>query len=355
MSTLLERYIALTMLKATAATLVVLVILLVFFTTIEEFDDIGRGSFAAVDAFLVSVLSAPRYIFEAFPVAALLGSLVGLGAMAGHGELVAMRAAGFSRRQIIAAVMKTGIAMSVAVVLFGELVAPAAERRAEQISIERKQQQVTLQSEYGFWARDGDAFVNIRSIKPGALLEDIYFYELEPGGRLRLVTHAQRVDHEDGHWLMSGISRLEVSRDGVERHQVEQARWDTLLDPDLLNAVVVRPGLLPINELYHYIQVMRANGQSTTDYEVALWLKVATPLATLVMLFIAIPFVLAHQHTVGTGQRVFLGIMLGMVFYTLSRGMSYVALVYDFNPPLSALLPPAVFFVVGLLLLRRTA
>lgn len=96
--TLIERYIAGAMLKATGMTLLVLVILLVFFGLVEEMDDVGRGTYRVSDAFLVAVLASPRFVFEAFPVAALIGSLIGLGAMGAHGELIAMRSAGFALR-----------------------------------------------------------------------------------------------------------------------------------------------------------------------------------------------------------------------------------------------------------------
>jgi lipopolysaccharide export system permease protein len=71
------------------------------------------------------------------------------------------------------------------------------------------------------------------------------------------------------------------------------------------------------------------------------------------MLFLAIPFVLVHERSASAGQRVLLGVLLGMAFYTLSRGMAYVAVVYDFSPAWSALLPGLAFLAIGVLLLRR--
>ena len=351
--TLFERYIATAMLKATAMTLVVLVVLLVFFGLIDEMDDVGRGAYETADAFLVALLSAPRYVFEVFPVAALIGSLIGLGAMASHGELIAMRGAGFSLRQIVMAVMKTGLLMMLLVFLFGELVAPASEQWGEQHRSEKMQENVTLKSRYGFWARDGSAFVNIRNILPGARLEDIYIYEFDEQKRLALASYAERAEYQGSHWLLFGIRQSQISEQGVSERSLDQARWDSLLDPGLLSAVVIQPTMLPITELHHYIQVMRDNGQSATDYEVAFWVKLATPLATLVMLFIAVPFVLAHQRFVSMGQRVFLGVMLGMAFYMLNRGMSYVAVVYDVNPVISALIPAAAFLAIGVYSFRR--
>lgn len=350
--TLLERYIASTMLKATATALVVLVVLLVFFGLIEEMDEVGKGGYQLQHAFVVAVLSAPQYVFEVFPVAALVGSLIGLGAMGSHGELIAMRGTGFSLRQIVIAVLKTGVVMMVAVLLFGELVAPASEQYSEQLRTEKLQEKVTLKTRYGFWARDGRAFVNIRGILPGARLEDIYVYEFDDQRRLALATHAQRAEYLGDHWLMYGISQSQVAQTGVERRELGQARWDSLLDPGLLSAIVVKPTMLRIDELYNYIRVMRENGQSATDYEVAFWSKLAAPVATLVMLFIAVPFVLAHQRFVSMGQRIFLGIALGMGFHMLNRGMSYAAVIYEFNPFLSALVPAAAFLAIGLWMMR---
>jgi len=350
---LFERYIGSTMLKATAMTLVVLVMLLVFFTLIEESGDIGRGDYRLADAFLVSVLSAPRYVFEAFPVAALIGSLIGLGSMGSHGELIAMRGSGFSLRQIVLAVMKTGLLMMVLVFVFGELVAPASEQWGSQHRMEKMQQKVTLNTRYGFWARDGRAFINIRTILPGARLEDIYVYEFDADKRLTLATHAERAEHQGDHWLMHQIRQSQVSDSGISQRRLDQARWDSLLDPGLLSAIILQPTMLPIVELFRYISVMRDNGQSATSYEVALWVKLATPFGTLVMLFITVPFVLAHQRFVSMGQRVFLGVMLGMAFYMLSRGMSYVAVVYELNPILSAFLPVSAFLAIGLVMLKR--
>jgi lipopolysaccharide export system permease protein len=250
MLSLFERYIGSTMLKATAMTLVVLVMLLVFFTMIEEMGDVGRGDYRLRDAFLVAVLSAPRYMFEAFPVAALIGSLIGLGSMGSHGELIAMRGSGFSLRQIVLAVMKTGLLMMVLVFAFGELVAPPSEQWGAQHRMEKMHEKVTSNTRYGFWARDGRAFINIRTILPGARLEDIYVYELDDERRLKLATHAERAEHRRDHWLMYQIRQSRISETGVSQRQLDQARWDSLLDPGLLSAIVVEPTMLPINELY---------------------------------------------------------------------------------------------------------
>jgi len=353
MMSILERYIAMTMLKATSMTIVVLVILLVFFGFVDEMDSLNRGNYRLSDAFIVALLSSPRYIFEVFPIAALLGSLVGLGGLATHSELIAMRAAGLSLRDIIVAVLKAGLLMMLAVFIFGELIAPIAEQTAQQIRVERQQGQVILKSRYGFWARDGSAFINIRQISSGSRLEDIYIYEFDEKKKLKLVTHAGYADYQGDHWLLHDIRQSQLEESGVEGRVLDQARWDSLLDPALLSVVVVKPTMLPIWGLDQYISFMQDNGQSAVEYQVAFWLKVGTPFATLVMLFLAVPFVLGGQRSASMGQRIFIGAIVGASFFLLSRAMSYVAVVYDLNPLLTTAMPASIFLIVTLFMLRR--
>lgn len=342
-----------TMVRATAMTVLVLVILLVVFNLVDELDHLGRGDYRLPDAFVVAFLSAPRYMYEVFPVAALLGSLMGLGGLASNSELVAMRAAGFSLRQIVLAVLKAGLLMMLVVLAFGELVAPPAEQFAQQLRAEKQHGQVVLKSRYGFWARDGQAFINIRTIASGVHLEDIYIYEFDANDHLQLATHANHADYQGDHWTLHGISQSHVDEDGVQIRSVEQARWDSLLDPSLLSVVVVKPTMLPIWGLNQYIEFMKRNGQSAIDYEVAYWLKLANPLATLVMLFLAVPFVLGNQRSSSMGQRIFIGAVVGAGFFLLTRAMSYVAVVYEINPALSALLPAGALMLLTALMLRR--
>lgn len=349
----LERYIGLSVAKATAMTVLVLVILLVFLNLVDELDDLNKGNYTLEDAFLVAALSAPRYLFEVFPVAALIGSLLGLGGLAASSELVAMRAAGFSLRAIMAAVLKTGALMMIVVLAFGELFAPTAEQYAQQHRVEKQQNKVLLQSRQGFWARDGQAFINIRKILSGAQLEDIWIYEFDEHKRLVLATHAQRAQYAADGWELQGIEQAQISDQGVKTRKLDNARWASLLDPALLSVVVVKPTMLPIWGLSRYIDFMRSNGQSAIDYEVAYWLKVANPFATLVMLFLALPFILGNQRTSSVGQRIFLGAVVGAGFFLFNRGMSYTAVVYGINPALTAILPALVLVSITLLMLRR--
>ncbi len=350
---ILDRYIGWAIARATAMTILVLVILLSFINLVEELDQVSRGSYTMGDALLVALLTAPRYLFEVFPVSALLGSLLGLGGLAVRSELVAMRAAGFSLRHIMLAVLKVGVLMMLVVVVFSELLAPPAAQYAQELRASKLLGQQTLTSRYGFWARDEQAFINIRSLGDGRHLRDITIYEFDGDDRLRLATHAARADYEVDHWVLRDIAQSELDEGGAKVRSLASARWDSPLDPALLSAVVVRPTMLPLWELADYIAFMRENAQSAIDYEVAFWLKIVNPFATLAMLFLAVPFVLRAGRNVGVGQRIFLGAVVGAVFFLLTRALSYVAVVYQVDPAFTAVVPAGVFLALALFLLRQ--
>jgi lipopolysaccharide export system permease protein len=126
-----------------------------------------------------------------------------------------------------------------------------------------------------------------------------------------------------------------------------------VLDPALLTLVVAKPVMLPLWDLQRYIRYMEANGQSATAYRVAFWNKLSTPLATLVMMVLAVPFVMGSLRSAGRGQRVFLGALLGSGYYLLNRALSFGAVAYDLNPVITAMVPAALFLGLALYALRR--
>jgi len=171
---LLRMYIGKTVLINITVALIVLLGLVSVGTFAGELGEVGEGNYKAWDAFVYVVMIVPRRIYEIFPVAVLLGSLIGLGGLASHSELIAMRAAGVSLRDIIFSALLAGVLMMVSIVIIGEFVAPNTEQYAETMRASKLSDQITLKSEYGFWARDRNTFVNIRKILPGARLQDIY-------------------------------------------------------------------------------------------------------------------------------------------------------------------------------------
>ena len=92
----LDRYLVRTVLVYTAMAAAVLMTLSMLFVFISQQEDVGTGSFGLLEALTVTLLTLPSQAFQMLPVAALLGSLLGLGQLARGSELIVIRAAGVS-------------------------------------------------------------------------------------------------------------------------------------------------------------------------------------------------------------------------------------------------------------------
>ena len=116
---------------------------------------------------------------------------------------------------------------------------------------------------------------------------------------------------------------------------------------------MIRPDQLSAYQLYQYINHLRENGQETEAYELAFWTKIATPLATAVMVILAIPFVFRSLRSGGYGASLFIGIMLGLAFFVMDKGFGLIVQIFDVSPFLGAFLPTTVFAVLGVVFIRR--
>ncbi len=350
---ILDRYLAGAVVWGSLTTLAVLLPLIAFFLLADEMDAVKGEGYRLTDALLYVSLTLPRFAYQLFPIATLIGALVGLGSLASRSELVAMRAAGVSIGRIVGAAMLGGLVLAVIAVAVGEGLAPIAEQEGLRLRSEALSGQSTLATPYGFWARDGRTFVNIRQILPGADLRDISIYELDEERRLTLATHAARARYVRKAWVLEDVARSRIFPDRVEVEHLAEEDWSSRINPSLLEVVVVQPQMLPIWGLHRYIRYMDANDQDAGPYKVAFWAKVVQPFLILAMIFVAIPLLMGSSRTSGTGARVFMGIVAGIVFYLISRTFSYLSLLYGLSPVVAAFTPPLLFLGAALLVLRR--
>lgn len=350
---ILDRYIGISVATGIVLALLVLLSLDSFFRLVRELNEVGEGNYTYLEMLLYLVLTTPYRIIEYFPIATLLGTITGLGVLASNSELVVMRAAGVSILRIASSVMKTGLLFIVAIMLLSEYVAPGAEQFAESRRAQMLAEQTALKTDNGFWSRDQRSFLNIRKISPTGEVGDITIYEFDEQHRMRSNTHADKAVYENGQWVLRGITQSDISVKGIKSRSFEGAQWDSILSPALLNIVLIDPLRISMRDLYNYSTYLKENGQDASRYELALWARLFMPVSIAVMLLLAVPFVFGPLRSVGIGQRILVGFLVGLGFYLVNHAFNHLGVVYNIPPMLSASLPAGVFFVLALLMLRR--
>ena len=350
----LDKYIGFTVLAGILIVLLVLVGLFSFFSFIDEVDDIGKHHYGLWQAIQYVILEIPRHIYDVFPSAVLLGSLLGLGQLANNSELTVMRAAGISILRITFSVLKFGLILTIIAMIIGETLAPVSGQYAKTMrTVAQSQGQAVGFSLQGFWARDGKDFINIYTIFPDGGFGGIKLYEFDTEQRLKTLISADSAYYENGEWLLNNVTKVKFAENKVTREYLKTATWNAVLNPELIKIVKIRPRNLSSLGLYKYIDYLEQNGQRTAQYELAFWTRLSYPLVSAAMIFLAIPFIFFLLRTVSIGQRVLVGAILGIVFHMLNQASGNIGLVYGFSPIISAFAPAILFSLLAIVLMRR--
>lgn len=349
---LLERYLLTHILYSGAVVLAILVILFSFLGLTEELEDVGKGAFTTADALSVVVLTTPSRIIELLPVTTLLGAVIGLGLLANHRELLAMRTAGISawRFARTLAMLATALACS-ALVLQAALV-PPAERKAQEFRT--KQLAKTAIGATEFWSRHEQRFIRVGAVDLGRIPRDIEIYELGQRGRLEHLLLADRADVLNAReWQLYGVKEKRLDAVAVRYRELDTLVWQSFLTPEQLATLIAPAHAVATLDLYRYIDEMRGSGVDTREYQSILWQQLSLPVAVYAMALLGLPFALGAVRTRSTGLRTVVGLVIGIAFYLGEQISGHLAQLYELPPAPSALAPSLVVLLAALLAIRR--
>ncbi len=349
----LTGYIVKEILKGALVALLLLLTLFNLFTFSDELGDMG-GGYGLKQIFYYIALTTPGIFCELVPASALLGSLFILGAMGNNRELIAMRAAGLSVFGIIRAVLIAGGVLVIISVLIGEFVAPVTERMAKMVRVSAQNGQVVMNADYGVWLREDKKIVNVRQIVDDHHLADISIYELDEQQRLQQTLHAdQAVFLGNRQWDMKNIKTSVISTQQMQVSTQDSLIWESSIAPNLLKSVVVNPNNLSIADLSLYVAYLKKNHQESHTFELAFWDRIVNPLVTFIMLLLSAPFIISVKRGVSVGERMMIGVGIGMGFNILDKLVGHLGLIYDLNPPLMAFIPSLAMLTLALIAVKR--
>lgn len=361
MTGILARYLARAILVTSALVLFVLLLLAAIFGFVGELDDVGQGSYGVWDAARYVALTLPGMAYQLFAPSVLLGSLLGLGGLAANSELAVMRAAGMSNARIVGAVLLAGLVPMVGVALVGETLMPRAARAAEQLRLVALEERASLGGDDGLWVRSGPRYVNVGGVLPDFTLLDVEVHEFDGTRLVRALRAASAVPDGDG-WVLEDVVTTLFEESSTRVVRERRTSWAVLapdgavlVDPAVLSSLSISPDELSARALAEQIDYLRANSLESRSVELALWSKLANPLSTLVMLMLSLPFAFGSARGGGAGQKIFVGIMLGIGYVLLNRLLVQLALANGLPPSASALLPVALFALIAMLGVRRIA
>ena len=357
MSTL-KRYVQQEISLSTGLVLLAFLSLLMFLDLIYEMGSVGKGNYHFADALLFVLLSAPGHVYELLPICALIGGIYALSTLAVHSEITAMRSSGLSILRFGEIVLEVGIGLVFVTLLFGEGIIPYTEQWAQEVRSETQNKKNATKRSSDIWLRDRENFIHIGSVSPDQLWGDIKMYTFDSQGRLSILRRAKRGSFIPPRtWELEEIesTQFTYSEDTQQSKRTFEERVTLEIDinREALKIVPIQPEKMSLYSLYYYIDYLSNNHQKTVRYELALWHKIIYPLASMIMLFLSLPFAYLSYRSTSIAPSVSAGIGLGIGFHLLNNLFASLGVFSTWHPMLVSLTPSLLFAVVSIVWVWR--
>ncbi len=341
-----------------ARVLLVLLVLLgltSFIELIGELDNLGEGTYGLPQAFYYVILKIPARAYVIMPMAALLGALLALGALASHSEIIVLRAAGISSGRLAVAVGATGVVFGLVTLALGEFIGPSLEGYGRQYRTLARKGQSGARASGAAWVRDGDAFIHLGTPDENLSYGGVLMYRVRDGA-LIAVSHASSVDvsaANERDWVLNNFAETRFESDRVSVYSVPQLLEPKNLSSELLSLMQVRPSTLTGERLWRYVRYLRANDLDSRRYEINYWARLAQALAVVPMCVLALPFSFGSLRSSGTSSRMLVGVIIGLAYFLGSQTLADGGAVFGIAPWLVAAGPTVLLSLVAWAMLAR--
>jgi lipopolysaccharide export system permease protein len=355
---LLDRYIGKGLLSGIGVALFALLAIFFFINFSSEIDDVGEGNYDLYTALKYVLLGVPGLMYELLPLASLIGALYSLGNLASNSELIVIRASGFSGLRLTGSVVMFGFLLALFVFLLGEWVVPYSQRSADILRDEALLKVSYKAHDKGIWFKEKDDFLLVHELhEQGKRLEKIEIFKFSENLEPVIYQKVESGDYTEigpaQIWMFNGIQELGFSNESISLAKRDSAVQDLSLRSEGLSALSLKPNDLPLLSLIKSIRDLSRTGHAYNSYTHELYQRLAQPFTVLVLISISLPFVMRSVRMVPVGQRIFLGIGLGVVFYLLDKTLDHMGVVFNLNPIISAFSVPIAFFFVGAVIALR--
>lgn len=310
---------------------------------------------------------------QTFPMGMLLAVLLGYGRLSADSETVALFAGGISFLRIIAPAAALGLVVSLCAYIINDPIASYADRQILTLKQEALGQQLETDKPYDVPSSrdkngklmatvhiDGGFNLRTRSAKK------VYITVYQPNGEPAVLFYAQSAHPANGFdskvWQLDDVKGYNFKTGQVyawkvmNTHDLPAAPLrNTVLgqSPNILatlTALKADPNIFPFQDLRRAIKLLKSHGYADDPdvlaAAVALWNKIALPLAALIFALVGAPLALRPQRTSKvTGWILSLPII--MVYYVFYTIMGSVARGGGCAPVFAAFFPDLIGLAVG--------
>ncbi len=350
---IINRYILKQVHQGTLLALLVLVSLSLFFVFIGELEDVGKGYYSSLHAIEYVALLFPGKIVDFMPLAIMLGTILSLGSLASNSEIIAMQAAGVSLAGLLSAVIQAALVLAFLSFILADWVVPGSETSARQIRSSAINNTTAVRGKKGLWIKDEASILQIKLLLPNGIARDLEIHSFDDQGRLLSAIAADSAIPQGDNWRLQKVRETLFESGKTSTRKFEELTYPGKISDNLLDALLIEPRQMSSTDLYTYLEFLQQNNLNSDVEQLTFWRKILAPFVVIIMCILAVPFILGSQRQGNAGQRLMMGILLGLSYVVAERLITQLGGHWGFSPMISASLPAILFLSLAIYLLFR--
>ena len=326
--------------------LIVLISIEIFFSFSSEMKYLNEGNYDFKMILKYIIMSIPRSVETMFPYSVLIGALLSLGAMAADMEFVAMQSAGISVRRIVIIILLQTFFIASFFYIIVDSVVPKFSSKAESMRNTALNKQSYFDKN-GTWFKNDTSFIKISEIYSNNIIRGISVYSYDENNQLSNVNYIRSAKFTSGKWNLTDVIKIDLTTNPITKELFKSSLSEDLIDIKLLNIKTNKPYSLRLSDVRRNIKYLESNNLDASIQEKIFWDKVTKPLATVMMLFLAMPFIFGRMRSINTSKRIVIGLFIGIIFFIISSILPNIGLILGINPFISVILPLIAFAILG--------
>ncbi|MCB2189648.1 MAG: LPS export ABC transporter permease LptG [Deltaproteobacteria bacterium] len=352
---ILTDYVAREFLKMFGFLLLAFVAIYTLFDFIEKVDNFSEAGVQGSIMAVYFIYQVPALLSLLAPLAILMGTVICLGLMSKHGEVVAVKSAGISIFRFTLPIVLIAMGLAFASALLNESVIPNTKARTNQIwEVQVEKRPGRFYHREKFYYKGANSVYHVGFYDPEThSLSNVVYYRLDPSFNLVERVDARRARYLSGKWtFFSGLYQKRLPEGGYTAVPFEQKVLELPERPDDFNRLSKPSEEMSLGELNDFVHKAELEGYDTRRQRVDLQTKISYPFVCLIMALLGIPLALFHEGGRSLASGIVLGMAAALVYWVF---FSYVRSIFGYAgvlPPfISAWLPNVVFILASLGLL----
>jgi lipopolysaccharide export system permease protein len=357
----LPRYIVSRFLQLMLLTFAVLVVAYLLIDVMERLDWFARYEASGLEVLRFYAARLPLLASRVVPMSVLVATALTVSLLAVEGELIGMRSCGISAPRALLPVLTCALLVVPAFFTLNNVVVPRTNAIADDLKVNEikgdraKVKNRNKESRGGsVWHRSRNRVLEAERFDPErGVARKLSIYYLGEDG-----LPVQRVDAESAHhigrgdWRLVGSSSIELSGEAVRLG--EAPRYATL---GLAIPANVDTMHLSVEALSERIAEVEADGHDATAYRVDFQVKIAQPLACIILPALVLFFAVGGPPFPGPAQNLLVSGIVGVSYILITGVSASFGYGQTISPVIGGWAPNIVFSLVagflGIRLLRR--